>query len=844
MTDSTILLGTAIEAGHATAVAIECRRGAWRVSASARAIASDRRGHPSVSDGIRHAVGLVEETLQSDLIARAPRQDVQFPGGPRISLTTDFGPRIWLLAFDRRRDIVAAHDRFAEIDCTIALAELVPSRRARAVADEIVDRVAREPSLAPDVIVVVGCRSDRALTAFFDSLRPLWSEDRRPRLVFMGRLPRLALSGWTSTAISDGVKDIASDTSARSRGLPIERWLGTTAVSAAASRLRAATLLAAERRETVIVIDADRAGWLGCVSVDRQGRARPPIARRGRGAWLSSLPESIPVGDRECDDAAARARVTLRNLWGALPRKLASTGRSTIVVVGNVLPALPAATLTGVVNAAIEHRGLVTIFADDAHAFGAIGAVAAEDEGIARAALCDDVLRPIASVARRPSRRSADADCVLTMRPTSVSRSGSATAEVRVRVSPGQIRSFPIAQDRDISIRRRPWHDPFGWRAAIVTRVPRSELGLIIDTRPRDAIRDLGFVQKRDSWVAPHQSHGPRPMRHLGGDTIALRRRSSIPSSFRPTAHSGMTVDIGDRLASPPDDGFPVDVSPLGDSEVADAHLVARGGERVVRGQTIARKSSFFGLRKTVVRSPATGRLEIAPDRAGVRIVPDWQCSDATAHVSGVVVGTDDDGPVLASEAVLFDGAIARGPSCHGRFVADHTGTAHRSTLEGAIVAVRHLDALVLGNVARRGAVGVVARSVDADLAAPLAGRDGTRAILALIANPNDTLPDSVWEAILAHDGAMAAILIDGHDGAGMLAIEQRGAGRAMPGPSSLDVGHRVVAHADGRTSYGSVAATSVAPRSFDQSLAPAVEIRADDGDTFWVPEGLVERVA
>lgn len=105
------------------------------------------------------------------------------------------------------------------------------------------------------------------------------------------------------------------------------------------------------------------------------------------------------------------------------------------------------------------------------------------------------------------------------------------------------------------------------------------------------------------------------------------------------------------------------------DIEELGQYMLKNAGNRVSKGEIIAKRSSFFGLSKAFVESPIEGTIEHVSDVTGqVTIREDPVPIEVKAYIPGRIVGViRSEGVVVETAAAFIQGIFGIGGETHGQ---------------------------------------------------------------------------------------------------------------------------------------------------------------------------------
>ena len=306
-------------------------------------------------------------------------------------------------------------------------------------------------------------------------------------------------------------------------------------------------------------------------------------------------------------------------------------------------------------------------------------------------------------------------------------------------------------------------------------------------------------------------------------------------------------------------------------------HLVRAAGDRVERGEVIARARSFFGLFTSECRAPTGGTIESASAVTGLVLLREPPTPvDVTAYIDGVVARTiPGEGVVMRAEGAFVQGIFGVGGERSGRLLLavaspDEELTAPRlpQDVHGRIlVGGSRVTGEALRLAAERGARGVISGSVrDADLAAflgydlgvAITGQEEVELTLVVTEGFGTlAMAERTFALLSARDGMRASVNGATQIRAGVIRPEiivpdpagadpgRENSGRGAAPAGRLAVGSRVRAIREpwfGRT--GEVIDLPEAPRAIEtEAVVRVVTVRLLDGSTITVPRANVEMI-
>jgi len=227
------------------------------------------------------------------------------------------------------------------------------------------------------------------------------------------------------------------------------------------------------------------------------------------------------------------------------------------------------------------------------------------------------------------------------------------------------------------------------------------------------------------------------PSLQLSGRTT-VRKRRELPTTGR------VLVGVGDRVQS---DTVVAEAEREGELRIvrvaevlgvapkeACERIIAQPGSQVKTGDVIAELSGLWGLFKTRVQAPITGKVEFVSEATGhLGIRAPAETITVKAYINGVVERVEPGhGVIVVAEATLVQGIFGVGGERTGIITMLPVGAGQRVEVEhipkqcsGAILIGGHSPTIGALNVAaERGAVGFITASIDDRTLAQYVGYD------------------------------------------------------------------------------------------------------------------------
>jgi hypothetical protein len=208
-----------------------------------------------------------------------------------------------------------------------------------------------------------------------------------------------------------------------------------------------------------------------------------------------------------------------------------------------------------------------------------------------------------------------------------------------------------------------------------------------------------------------------------------------------------------------------------------ETYLLKRPGEAVQAGEVIARTQSLWGLLKSEVRSPATGRVEeVSPTSGHVRVRERPRVIEVLAHIAGRVLEViEGEGAVIEARGALIQGIFGVGGERRGRLRVATGGPDRLLRAEEipecqdcVLIAGASADGAAIGRAAEAGAAGLVVGAVSDDVLRQYVGYDigvaitGQEAVpmTLIITEGFGELPmaQRTWDLLCSLEGQLASI--------------------------------------------------------------------------------------